>query len=283
MRISREDLARRFADNGAPKFVLKALRYPFKPLLAPAAARAFRREAAGTEDLDRAYDLAGGFNYAGITVASWQIRSEILPLLRVVESRAPKTIVEIGTAAGGTLFLLSRAATPDATLISVDLPGARFGGGYARWRSVVYRAFARGGQHIELLRADSHKPGTKQKVESLLGDRPIDFLFIDGDHSYEGVKADYEMYAPLVAADGLVAFHDIVPGTEDMVGGVPRFWSELKASHAVREFVADWEFGSCGIGLVLPGDRAAAGDDGAPEAAAAARGGASVERHDSGR
>jgi predicted O-methyltransferase YrrM len=39
----------------------------------------------------------------------------------------------------------------------------------------------------------------------------LDFLFIDGDHTYEGVKQDFEMYTPLVRKGGLVAMHDIVP------------------------------------------------------------------------
>lgn len=38
--------------------------------------------------------------------------------------------------------------------------------------------------------------------------KPIDLLFIDGDHSYEGVKADYENWAPYVKKGGFIAFHD---------------------------------------------------------------------------
>jgi predicted O-methyltransferase YrrM len=37
-----------------------------------------------------------------------------------------------------------------------------------------------------------------------------DFLFIDGDHTYQGVKQDFQMYSPLVKKGGIVAFHDIV-------------------------------------------------------------------------
>ena len=62
-----------------------------------------------------------------------------------------------------------------------------------------------------------------------LADTHIDFLFIDGDHTYEGVKSDFEMYSPLVRSGGLIALHDIVPGPEGCVGGVPKYWSELKA------------------------------------------------------
>jgi len=43
-----------------------------------------------------------------------------------------------------------------------------------------------------------------------LNGEPLDFLFIDGDHTYEGVKRDFEMYSPLVRNGGIIAFHDIV-------------------------------------------------------------------------
>jgi len=55
----------------------------------------------------------------------------------------------------------------------------------------------------------------------------LDFLFIGGDHTYEGVRMDFEMYSPLVRSCGIVVFHDIVPGPEN-VGGAPRFWGYFK-------------------------------------------------------
>ena len=64
------------------------------------------------------------------------------------------------------------------------------------------------------------------------------------------MRRDLELYGPLLADDGLVAFHDIVPGPRASVGGVPQFWSELRASCQVRELVRDWAQGEAGIGLV---------------------------------
>jgi hypothetical protein len=45
--------------------------------------------------------------------------------------------LEIGTARGGTLFFLTRLASPHATIVSVDLPGGPFGGGYPRRRALL--------------------------------------------------------------------------------------------------------------------------------------------------
>jgi hypothetical protein len=53
-----------------------------------------------------------------------------------------------------------------------------------------------------------------------------------------------------VAKGGLIGFHDIVPGPENNVGGVPRFWQELKKTRPSQEFVAGWKQGGYGIGLV---------------------------------
>ena len=75
-------------------------------------------------------------------------------------------------------------------------------------------------------------------------------LFIDGDHRYEGVKTDFATYAALVRKRGFVALHDIVPGEEKYVGGVPDFWREVKQGRHVHEFVESWEQGGYGIGLL---------------------------------
>jgi hypothetical protein len=53
-----------------------------------------------------------------------------------------------------------------------------------------------------------------------------------------------------VADDGVIAFHDIVPGLPDRVGGVPQFWQEMKRKHRVKEFVESWSQGAFGIGVI---------------------------------
>jgi predicted O-methyltransferase YrrM len=240
----------RFAENQLPIFLLKGARYPFKPLLAPGAVAAFKRRRTDVKDVAQAVEFAKRFKWGGITIQPWQIDPEITSLLRVLEENPPRRILDIGTASGGLLYLFTCVAAPDATLVSIDLPHGLFGGGYPAWRAPLYRAFARDNQHIELLRADSHDPRTLEAVKKAFGGDPVDFLFIDGDHRYEGVKADFEMYGPLVRDSGVVAFHDIIPGSPEYVGGVPDYWQELKRGREASEFVDDWNRGSCGIGVL---------------------------------
>jgi predicted O-methyltransferase YrrM len=219
-----------------------------------------RRRLRRASSLEGSLDLAYGFSVGGVSFEPWQERSEIQAFLEMIADLRPATILEIGTSNGGSLFLLARVAAADALIVSVDLPHGQFGGGYPPWRARLYRAFATNAQMIRLLRADSHSAETLQAVREELGGHEIDVLFIDGDHTYAGVKHDFEMYGPLVREGGVIAFHDIVPATAagprarngfDLQGGdVPQFWAELRAARDVSEFVEDWDSGRFGIGAV---------------------------------
>lgn len=183
-----------------------------------------------------------------------QSQTEIGELYRAVVDAQPKTVVEIGTCHGGTLYLWCQAASPDATLVSIDLPEGEFGGGYKACRSSLYQGFARNGQTIHLLRADSHSPQTVDLVRERLDSRPVDFLFIDGDHTYAGVKQDFELYSPLVAKTGLIGLHDIYRRPEEPRIEVWRFWQELRPQYPnASEWIDHSPEGrAIGIGLVRP-------------------------------
>jgi predicted O-methyltransferase YrrM len=84
--------------------------------------------------------------------------------------------------------------------------------------------------------------------------RPIDLLFIDGDHTYEGVKRDWDLFIPHVSPFGVVVFHDTIgdlkPDPEwsrsDM--GVPGFVDDLRRQ-GYQVVTIDQD---CGISLVQP-------------------------------
>jgi cephalosporin hydroxylase len=233
------------------EFLGKAARYPGLYLAALSARRSLPREAACARTGRDAVEFAMSYRWGGVPIEPIQNRREIERLLDILERQRPRTVLEIGAFNGGTLFLWSRVALPDATIISIDLGGSVFGG-----RSplgLVCRGFARERQRIELLfRADSHDPATFTSVERILGGDALDFLFIDGDHTYDGVKADFQMYSGLVGAGGLIAIHDIVTeaGPQEKID-VPRFWSDLKQRWETEELVAGDE-PRLGIGLVRP-------------------------------
>jgi predicted O-methyltransferase YrrM len=152
-----------------------------------------------------------------------RVRSVIRALLQLLEAKTPHNILEIGTARGGTLFLLSRVGAVDASLASVDLPGGKFGGGYGRIWVPLLKAMPSERQTLRLIRGDSHDLRTYEETRRWLGGEPLDCLLVDGDHHVEGVRGDFVLYGPLVRPVGVVAIHDIVPGREGRVGGVPKF------------------------------------------------------------
>ena len=131
--------------------------------------------------LDKALDFA----FSNKAIKPIQVREEFESLLAYVKKNNPKVVVEIGTAKGGTLFMLSRAVSDDAILISIDQTTSIF-------RVFLYKAFRRNGQMIRLIRKDSHGDDTLDSLKGILDGKNIDFIFIDGDHTYEGVKKDFE-------------------------------------------------------------------------------------------
>lgn len=50
----------------------------------------------------------------------------------------------------------------------------------------------------------------------------IEFLFIDGDHSYEAVKLDFELWSPLLINGGIISFHDT-----NLIGPRKVVWEEV--------------------------------------------------------
>jgi predicted O-methyltransferase YrrM len=134
-------------------------------------------------------------------------------------------------------------------LLSVDLPWLT-GGHCPPWQRPILRCFPRGRQIVTLLRSDSRDARTVAAVRAHFTSQEVDFLFIDGDHSYNGVRADFENFAPLVRPGGLVALHDIAPGPESCVGEVPRFWQEVRTSYRHQEIIDDDGQQGCGLGLL---------------------------------
>lgn len=176
-----------------------------------------------------------------------QVRTEMLELARIVADARPRTLLEIGTFRGGTLFVFSRLAAPDAMIISLDLPVSLRGRLVRVAQGPLFQRFTYGRQSMHLLREDSHSPASAAHVGAIRGDRPLDFLFIDGDHAYEGVKADFELHSRAVRPGGIVAFHDIAMKPPC---GVPQLWAELKAKYRHTEIVHEKGPKSMGIGVL---------------------------------
>lgn len=177
--------------------------------------------------------------------------SELTGLFEIVMPLKPSVIVEIGTARGGMLKGFCKLASDDALIVSIDLPGGNFGGGYTEEEQLVLARYGRNGQRVEFLRMDSHNEATVKKLSAILKGKKIDLLFIDGDHTYEGCRQDHLMYSGMVRKGGVIAFHDILPHPHVPACQVHRYWKEVKKGKKAKEFLDKEDTTWGGIGVIL--------------------------------
>jgi len=189
--------------------------------------------------------VAAAYATAGspVDITPLQERAELVRFVQLVAEVQPRRMLEIGTGSGGTLYALAWAAAPGARVLSIDLTV------YPAGRRHLYRTFAAGRQ-VDVWEADSHLQETRDRIAAHFHHQPLDLVFIDGDHTYDSVRRDFELYAPLLRDDGIVAFHDIVEGPYEAVGEVPRFWREVQPDlEPVVELVSSRDQGGFGIGV----------------------------------
>jgi predicted O-methyltransferase YrrM len=144
-----------------------------------------------------------------------------------------RVLAEVGVWHGVTTARLRRAMAADGLLYAVDpFPPGQLGFSVqqriARWE--VARV---PNGRVEWMRA------TGADAARMLGTAAhgrLEFVFLDGDHSYDGLKADWEGWSPLLAPGGIAALHDSRSGprrpidsagslryTSDVIRHDPRF------------------------------------------------------------
>lgn len=140
------------------------------------------------------------------------------------------SVLEVGSRRGETLTDLAHAMA-GKRIVSIDWPNkenlgdASLGDELARSvKNLIEEGF-----DAYLIIGDSHHPDTLSRVTAL---GPYDFIFIDGDHSYKGVKKDYEFYGPLGKQ---IVFHDIIEPTKGRNKGLEvwKFWKEIKGEEFI--------------------------------------------------
>jgi len=150
-----------------------------------------------------------------------QKEAELAGFLALVMDLAPQVVVEIGADVGGTLYAWQQIGA--RRVIGVDLPNAKFSSGcYALRKSNELDPHG-----SEVVYGDSHDEATALQLRDLLDGDEVDMLFIDGDHSYDGVEQDFYMYGPMVRPGGIIGCHDICNhGRPDVQ--VDQWWASLR-------------------------------------------------------
>ena len=173
-------------------------------------------------------------------VASLQIDEAAL-LYRLGRDATTGPVVEIGRFKGGSTFIFASSMRDGVELWSYDV-------------HIALRPDMPGPQLDAELRAALERYRLAHKVHLIVADsrtadpphRPIEVLFIDGDHSYEGAKADYERWGAMVRPGGHLLFHDAVdsggygnvyPGIAQLMGEIGEGWQRLPDTGSIAHFV----------------------------------------------
>jgi predicted O-methyltransferase YrrM len=140
-----------------------------------------------------------------------------------------KVAVEIGVWHGVTTCRIAQALDPRGTLHAVDnFPVGRFGVSFQE--RVARRETRKWAGNITFQRGDSTAIAKRLKNASI---QQVEFIFIDGDHSFDGLKSDWEAWTPLLAPGGVVALHDSRPSDTMKIedAGSVRFTREVILRH----------------------------------------------------
>ena len=142
----------------------------------------------------------------------------------------PRTIVELGTHSGNSYFAICQAVKQYETgskCYAVDT-----------WQGDAH-ALSYGEEIYDMVRKNNEEnyasfstllQMTFDEALSKFEDGSVDLLHIDGLHTYEAVKHDFETWLPKLAPGAIVLFHDTNVRKDDF--GVWKYWAELKAQYS---------------------------------------------------
>lgn len=149
-----------------------------------------------------------------------QSYEELMDFCAVVEKLTPKAIcLEIGMYRGGTHFLWAQYFS---RVISLEV-NPEF---CKEARQVMNACNIQKNVTSAIINACAHSPQGREEVTTILENMPVDMLFIDGDHTYESSKADFESHHARVREGGIIAFHDA--GSPQHMPGVYQAIEEIE-------------------------------------------------------
>lgn len=165
----------------------------------------------------------------------------------LIRNMKPQRVVELGTFSGTSYFSMCQAVKDEGLntrLIAVDTwEGDEHAGFYD---DSIYENFA---ATLKSSYSDLDTVLIRKLFDQALEevkDDSVDILHIDGLHTYEAVKHDFESWLPKMSKDGVILLHDIVVKERDF--GVYQLWEEFKKKYSTIEFSH-----SNGLGVVFLG------------------------------
>lgn len=168
-----------------------------------------------------------------VTWQTQQVHTELLSLQYLLADTELKLVLELGTAEGGTAALWAMMLEADGSVISVDSK---------KRADRLYKGTYLDDKIIEVY-GNTHEEATRDVVTKILNGNKIDFLFVDADHTHNGVEADFMDYSKFVKPGGIIAFHD-------SARMVRAFWDYIKTQYMSWEILHIKEPSHNGIGVI---------------------------------
>jgi hypothetical protein len=168
----------------------------------------------------------------------------------IITAAKPRCFVELGTHTGVSYSAFCQAVARgqlDTRCHAVDTwRGDPQAGEYSGEIFEEFRSFhdERYAAFSTLLRC------TFDEALTYFDDKTIDLLHIDGLHTYDAVRHDFESWLPKLSDRGVVIFHDIHERQDDF--GVWRIWAELRKDYAGFEFLHGHGLGVLAVGARAP-------------------------------
>lgn len=175
---------------------------------------------------------------------------EITEFCKLLNTEGVRSYLEIGSKFGGSFWRVGCSLPRGSRLVSVDFRDTKNEDGSLHKQPAslakCVSELNRHGYDAHLIVGNSRDADTIAKAAAL---GPYDAVFIDADHSVEGVTLDWENYGPL---GRIVAFHDVAWNEEfqNRKGiRVPVFWNEIKKKYRYTELKYEIP-GKAGIGVL---------------------------------
>jgi cephalosporin hydroxylase len=161
--------------------------------------------------------------------------SELAWMVDLYREQQPRRVLELGVWHGGTLYHWLREARQDTPVLVVAVDSQITA-------PDLFRSWAPSNVRLELVEGRSCDPLTIRVVSSFSA--RFDWLFVDADHHYDCVNADWLAYGPMAET---VVFHDVASDVnEDQE--VPLFWADLKRAGWRTDEFSDRDAAGAGWG-----------------------------------
>jgi len=163
-------------------------------------------------------------------------RPMIIAARKQFQGEQELTGVEIGVASGeNSMSILRELTMSKLFLVDPYIPfeDALGHGDYSADREIAHRKLAAYQQVVWIEK-------TSESAVSLFEEGTVDFVYIDGDHSYKSVKQDIQLYYPIVKKGGLIGGHDYTPYYATVMNAVDEFAGESRIE--LHTVFPDWWF-----------------------------------------